>query len=62
MNIQESALDYMNWMAADVIECPSCSSDRMEFKSLNMDEITLDITEVWRCADCGVKQVTTTEG
>ena len=62
MNIHESAMDNMNWMATDIIECPSCSSDRMEFKNLSMDELILGITEVWKCSECGTKKVTTTEG
>lgn len=62
MNIHESAMDNMNRLATDIIECPSCGSEEMEFTSLNMDEEILEMTEVWKCSECGVKQVITIEG
>ena len=47
MRIGDSAMDHMNRMATDILECEKCESENLEM--VDADSVTFE----FKCEDCG---------
>jgi uncharacterized Zn finger protein len=53
MRLEDSAIDDMNHMATDILECGKCDSENLELLgSHEYEEQEFTVLE-WKCKECG---------
>ena len=53
MNLQENAMDNLNRIATDILECEKCDSESLEMLDVEHDEGADSVTFTWKCKNCG---------
>lgn len=53
MILEETPMDNLNRMAADILECEKCDSENLEITYTEHDEDSDSVTFTWMCKSCG---------